>query len=66
MRDFLGWEAEFAEDQRVIVIANFKPNHDTARNIFAEDEAEIMAAAKRHGYEMIGSRKNKHVRFKKI
>jgi hypothetical protein len=66
MRDFLGWDAEFADPQTtVLVVANFKPNHDTARNIFQEDKHLISAAAAKHGFVMIEGPKSKHVRFKR-
>ena len=46
-------------------IQNAKPPHETARNIFKDDEREIMAAAKTHGYRIVSPPKAKVVSFVK-
>ena len=44
-------------------IQNTKPPHETARNIFKDDERDIMAAALHYGYRIISPPKAKVVSF---
>jgi hypothetical protein len=46
-----------------ISIQNTKPPHETARNLFKDDEREIMVAAKNHGYRIVSPPKAKVVSF---
>lgn len=36
-----------------LCVSNRKPSHESARNVFKEDEAQIMAAAKAHGFRIV-------------
>lgn len=36
-----------------LCVANFKPPHPTARNVYQEDKGKIHEAAARHGYRLI-------------
>lgn len=47
------WPNLFARAGRSILIANFKPNHSTARNVYAEDRALIHAAADVNGFKVL-------------
>jgi len=44
-------------------VQNAKPPHETARNIFKDDEREIMAAARRYNYVIVSPPKAKVVSF---
>jgi len=46
-------------------IQNTKPPHETARNIFQDDEREIMAAASKHGFRVVSPPKARVVSFLK-
>jgi len=46
-------------------IQNTKPPHETARNIFQDDEREIMAAAATHGYRIVSPPRARVVSFVK-
>ncbi len=41
---------------RSVVIANFKPNHETARNLYADDKELIERLLAELGYKYIGGR----------
>lgn len=47
------------------LISNRKPPHETARNMFKDDEAVISNAAQRHGYTMQSDSKARVIRFVK-
>ena len=59
----MNWEKLFAEAHlhswptASLSIQNAKPPHESARNIFKEDEREIMAAAAKHGYRIVSKGK---------
>lgn len=61
------WEKAFTSaganswPTETLLIQNCKPPN--GRNIYAEDKAEIHAAAKRHGFRMLGGDKGKAVCF---
>lgn len=62
--DFMkNWDQIFAEAHlhswptASLSIQNAKPPHESARNIFKEDEREIMAAAFTHGYRIVSGGK---------
>lgn len=48
-----------------VCVQNAKPPPETARNIFKEDENEIMAASKKHGYQVVSPKGAKVVSFVK-
>jgi hypothetical protein len=62
----LNWDAIFADNHlhswptNTLKIANHNPNPTAAgsRNIFKDDEKDILAAAEKHGFKMIN--KNRH------
>lgn len=51
-----------------LCISNRNPNpeNETARNVFREDEADIMEAASNNGFKMLGTRKDRAVSFIKV
>ena len=56
----IDWDKAFAEAHLSsgpassgLTVQNRKPPHETARNIFEDDETDIMAAAKKHGYRRL-------------
>jgi hypothetical protein len=63
----MNWDKIFSEAHlnswptASICIQNVKPG--SGRNIFSEDKAEILAAAKKHGYEIISAKDAKVVSF---
>lgn len=63
----IDWDKAFAEAKEsswpteTLLIQNAKPA--SGRNIYAEDKADIHAAALAHGFRMIGGDKGKTVSF---
>ena len=50
-----------------ICIQNVNPKPSAgSRNVFQDDEKQIMVAAKRHGFVLIGDRKAKAISFVKL
>jgi hypothetical protein len=67
----IDWNNTFSEAHKnswptaSLSIQNAKPPHETARNIFKEDQREIMAAAFKHGYRIVSAPSAKVVSFVK-
>ena len=67
----IDWDKTFGEAHlhswptASLSVQNAKPPHETARNIFKDDEREIMAAAFKHGYRIVSPPKAKVVSFVK-
>lgn len=59
------WDEMFRQAGRSLLVQNVKPRHETARNVFEEDEEQIMAAARSHGFVLVSSRKAKSGAFVK-
>ncbi len=60
----LDWEQIFGGCRcGVVMIQNYKPNHETARNIFQEDRSAILAAAERNEFRLAGKMTAKQVIF---
>lgn len=61
----MNWDDIFRQTERSLAIQNVKPPHETARNIFADDEKAIMAAASRYGFKIVSPPKAKVISFVK-
>lgn len=71
----INWDKAFKDALNVypagtppsLCISNTNPNPNAtgSRNIFRDDERQIMAAAERAGFVMLGTRKDKSVSFVK-
>ncbi len=67
----IDWKKQFAEAHlhsfptAGLSIQNTKPPHESARNIFQEDEKEIMEAANAFGYRIVSQPKARVVSFTK-
>lgn len=46
----IDWNKAFAEAGGSLSVQNRKPPHETARNIYKEDETAILEAARSYGY----------------
>lgn len=70
----IDWDKRFREAHQTsgpnavsLCIQNTNPKPSAgSRNIFEDDEKEILAAAKRHGFKMVGDPKAKAVSFVKM
>ncbi len=60
----IDWSDVFRRSERSVQVQNRKPNHETARNIFAEDRKLIFQAAAAHGFQVFApSLKHRAVLF---
>jgi galactokinase len=57
-------QIEAGETRPSVIVANTKPQHETARNLYQEDKEEIERAAKNNGFKCIS--RLKHIHFLKI
>ena len=63
----IDWDKEFRECKGFmtyppsLMIANFKPNGNNARNIFQDDKKQILAAAEKYGFRQMDS--GSHISF---